>query len=245
MRILFFISLLTNATGVLAQYPFEKFTPIASQEFRNWKIYDKLDDKGKIDFTITISEFYADKDTLTVQLSSFKNKWDTSFIRIFRNKQQIQKIFEPFGFYHVFEPARVLDVDGDGLKDIKIVASYGGTGLAMLNHRVIYLFQKYDGTFVKISYLDKMGDHWIERDLDNDGKFEIITMTLNRYQSHNYWTFNLYNFDNGKLVNKNEKFGYPIMTQFLRKPNYRVTDKISPDVMKTFSAAEPEYFSKY
>lgn len=54
-----------------------------------------------------------------------------------------------------------------------------------------------------------------ERDFNADNNFEIITMTLDQYENHNYWTFNIYNFENGTLINQNQKYGYPIMIQFL------------------------------
>lgn len=226
------------------QYPFEKYPTVKFTEYKDWKVYNKTD---KIDFTLTIPNFFPNRDSLTIQLTSFDAKWDSSYIRIFRNKKQIQKTFEPMFFTDMNVPhtsIRTLDVNGDNQTDIKLLIPYMGNGLAALNERVIYLFQKSDGLFTKISYMDKMGVHITERDFDNDKKFEILTMTLKGHENHNYWTFNVYNFKDGELVNQNERFEYPIMIQFLFKDNHKVTDKISAQKMKTFGDNKPEDYRK-
>ncbi len=226
------------------QYPFEKYPSVKYLEYKDWKIFDKLETEKRIHFTLTIPGFYENKDTLTIQLTSFLVNWDSSFVRIFRNRKQIQKMFEPMHFtvVSVYDALRTADIDGDKLSDVKVVISYMGNGLAAMNQRVIYLFQKPDGLFNKISFLDKMDANRPERDLDGDNQFEIITMTLNEYESHNYWTFNIYNYMNGQLINKNEKFGYPIMIQYLYRANYKVTDKIPSEIMKGFGEREPAYY---
>lgn len=246
MKSLLLISLLTITTLVLGQdkYPFEKFPSIKYTEFKDWKIYKKAD---RIHFTLTIPDFFSNTDSLTIQLTSFEIKWDSSYIRLFRNKVQIQKIFEPMFFTYINvsnDPVQTLDVNGDNLTDVKLVIPYMGNGLASLNQRVIYLFQKTDGLFTKVSYLDKMGAHITERDFDNDSKFEILTMTLKGHGNHNYWTFNIYNFKDGELVNQNDMFDYPIMIQYLFKDNFKITENISREKMKTFGDNKPDEYSK-
>jgi len=170
---------------------------------------------------------------------------DTSLIRVFRNKNLIETIKEPMFFTSMnvgYRPVRIADINGDALTDIKLVISYLGNGIAGLNERVIYFFQKTDGSFDKISFLDKMAGP--ERDFNADNHFEIITMTLDYYEHHSYWTFNVYNFEAGTLVNQNQKYGYPIMIQFLHRPNFKITDKISAQKMKSFEQVLPEYFDK-
>ncbi len=246
MKGLLLIALVTIATIAFGQgqYPFEKFPKIKYVEFKDWEVYKKTD---RIHFTLSIPDFFSNADTLTIQLTSFEIKWDSSYIRLFRNKVQIQKIFEPMFFTDInvtINPARTSDINGDDLTDLKLLIPYMGNGLASLNERVIYLFQKADGLFTKVSYLDKMGAHITEHDFDNDSKFEILTMTLNGYENHNYWTFNVYNFKDGELVNQNDLFDYPIMIQFLYRDNYSVTDKISHELMKTFSDEKPSEYHK-
>jgi hypothetical protein len=243
LLLIFILTISTLARGQ-GQYPFEKYQTIEIIEFKDWKIYKKTD---RIHFTLSIPSFFTNRDTLTIQLTSFQSKWDSSYVKLFRNKKQIQKIFEPMFFSDMNVPhtaALTMDVDGDKLIDVKLCFPYMGNGLAALNERVIYLFQRSDGLFTKVSFMDKMGVHMTERDFDNDNNFEILTMTLNGYENHSYWTFNIYNFKNGELINQNERFDYPIMIQFLFRDNYKVTDKISPQKMKTFGVEKPEDYSK-
>jgi hypothetical protein len=238
----FFLHVVTSS---IAQFPFEKFPPITYQEFRNWKTYDKWESDKKIHFTITAPDFFTNHDTLTIQLTGFQ-KSDSSLVRIFRNKKQLQNNVEPIFFSILntpYESMRVADINGDGRKDVKLIIPYMGNGIASLNQRVIYLFQREDEHFSKISFLDMMEANRPERDLDGDNQFEIITMDLKSYQDHNYWTFNIYNYENEDLINKNDKQGYPIMVQYLFKKNFKVTDKISVDKLKSFTDNKPTYFS--
>jgi hypothetical protein len=85
-----------------------------------------------------------------------------------------------------------------------------------------------------------MGENMTERDLNGDGNFEIITMTIQNHKSHNYWLFNLYNFVNGNLVCVNDKMNYPIMVQYLFKDNYKVTTKLTRKEMKKYELKKPE-----
>lgn len=115
-----------------------------------------------------------------------------------------------------------------------------GCGLAGLNYRVIYLFQKDNSEFTKISYYNKfIEQNRPERDLDGDGNFEILTMALNRVDNHNYWTFQIYEYTEHGLVNSNKKYDYPIMIQFLYRENYAITDHFGRDKMKEFDTTEP------
>jgi len=210
--------------------------------FNNWVKYDWLDSKKSYHQTLTLNKFYQNKDSLTIQLSSFldANK-DSSYIRIFRNKHQIQKIFEPMRYlsYAIWGPLIVADFNNDSLNDLKLNISYMSNGLGMIS-RIIYLLQTKEGLFKKISYDDNLGNgNRPERDFEKNGKFEIITMTLNNYNKHNYWTFDLFEFVNDELRNVDDKFEYPIMVQFLKKPNYRVTDEISKEKMNDFKLIIP------
>jgi hypothetical protein len=239
------LTLLTWTTE--AQFPFEKYPAISYKNFNDWQLYDRSEKEKKFHHTLSIPDFYADNDTLTIQLTSFTNNWDSSFIRIFKNKKQIQKFFEPMGFSpsNMFEPIRVADINGDGLSDLKLIVSYNGTGTACLNVRIIYLFQKNAGEFTKISFNDMMDENKRqERDFDGDKNFEIITMNLRYYGDHSYWLFNLYNFDSDGLLNVNWKDNYPIMTQFLLRDNFEITNKISREKMKEFTLILPEKFDK-
>ena len=242
------IVIMILVTGFLkAQYPFEKYPAIKYLKKGTWTVSDKREKENKMHWTSTFPDFFKSRDSLTVQLTTFGDK-DTSSIRIFKNQMQIQLLKEPYAigrnFGMLYDTLLIGDINGDSLLDVKILCWYGGCGIASLNERVIYLIQKPDNKFAKFSFLDKSSSWRLERDLNGDGNFEIITMTLNGYESHNYWTFNLYNFINGDFVCVNDKFDYPIMIQFLYRDNYRVTDKINKEIMKTFSADKPECYDK-
>lgn len=228
------------------QYPFEKYPGVKYRECNDWKIYDKTEKKKKVHSTLTIPGFFENKDSMTVQLTSFIENWDSSYIRIYRNAKQIQKLFDPIGFSpsNVNEAIRIADINGDCLFDIKIVIPYNGCGIASMNVRVIYLFQKSDGSFAKISFDDKMDSIRQERDFDGDGNFEIITMNLVGKENHSYWVFNLFEYKDNGLVNANSKDNYPIMIQFLYRENFEITNKISREKMKDFELNLPDKYDR-
>lgn len=234
-------------TGILkGQEPFEKYPAISYKEYKDWKLSDKSVEDKTIHHNLTIPDFFENKDSITIQLSSYIDSWDSSYVRIYRNKKQIQKFIEPIGFSqaNVFEPIRIADINGDSLTDLKILIPYMGNGTASLNVRVIYLFQKFGCDFTKISFNDKMNENRPERDFDGDKNYEIITMTLTGYESHNYWIYNLYDYYSNGLINVNAKDDYPIMIQFLYRENYQITDKITRQKMKDFTLPLPEELDK-
>lgn len=246
IRLLRILTLIFLPFLACSQFPFEKYPAIKYKEFKNWKFYDKTEKENKTHITLTIPNFFDNNDTVTIQLTTFGLK-DSSIIRIYRNKTVIQKISEPMYFSDInlgSEPARIADINGDSLKDIKLVASYMGCGSAALNVRVVYLFQNPDHHFTKISFFDKSSESRPERDFDNDGNFEIITMTLQGYKDHSYWLYNLFNYTNGELISANSKDDYPIMIQFLYRNNYKITNKVSRKEMKELAQTLPEGYEK-
>ena len=122
------------------QYPFEKSPQPVHEEFKDWKSYDWVKNKQKINHTITIDNFF-ETESLTIQLTSYTGGINqASSIRIFRGKTQIQKLSEDifFGTLNIFEPIRITDFNADNLKDIKLLIPYLGNAIAALNVRVIY-----------------------------------------------------------------------------------------------------------
>jgi hypothetical protein len=245
MKILFVIILIIMSGIIKGQYPFENYPAIKYMTKKNWKVYDRREKEKKMHWTMSFPFFFNNKDSLTVQLTTFGNK-DTSYIRIFKNQKQIQLLKEPYAIGRNFgmleDTVFYADINGDSLLDIKILCWYGGCGIASLKERVIYLFQQPDNKFIKVSFLDMVSSKRPERDFDGDGNYEIITMDLKGYENHNYWTFNLYNFTNGDLICVDDINDYPIMIQFTYKKNYRITDKISKTKMKTFIVNKPECY---
>lgn len=237
--------LLTVCFPSSGQYPFEKSPSITYKEYRNWKI-DESEKEKKYEFRLKVPRFFDKKDTLTVSIVSFSNKWDSSYITIFRNDKQLQRFFEPMFFtdMNMTEPLRLADINGDKLTDLKLIAAYMGNGTASLNTRVIYLLQHKNKTFTKFSFLDKMSDNRPERDFNGDGNYEIITQTLTSYGNHSYWLFNLFNIHKYDIASVNEKYNYPILIQYLYRENFKVTKRLSRGKMKRFAHKKPEEFDR-
>ncbi|MBF6640424.1 hypothetical protein IVB69_02915 [Flavobacterium sp. J49] len=238
LKMTFFLMLPLIVSG---QYDFEKYPAVKFKAYSNWKINDA---KEKVEFTQTISSFYKNGESLTIQLTSFKEHWfENSIIKLSKKDLEIKQFKENMGFNPIaIDTIRVADFNGDGLKDLKIIAPYMGNGTASMNVKVIYLFQQVNQGFIKISFDDKQYENRVERDLNGDGNYEIITMQLIGYENHSYWNFNLFNFISGKLVNVNTKHNYPILVQFLEKENYKITGKISRKKMKSFALKLPEAY---
>jgi hypothetical protein len=228
-----------------SQYPFEKFPTPKYQIYGRWKEYDRIEKEGKFHWTQTVCSFYPNDDSVTIQISTFASE-DYSLIRIFRNRDQTQVVKEPHsigGYFGMLEDSiYIADINGDSLMDIKILAWYGGNGTASMHERVIYLFQQPDNSFTKISYRDRMPSSRREYDFNNDGNFEIITMTLDQTGGHSYFTFHLYNFKNNTFESVSAQHDYPIMIQFLYRRNYEITNKVSREKMKDFKQKQPEGF---
>jgi hypothetical protein len=234
--------------SAFGQYPFEKSPKIKYKRFQNWKIKERTDEKA--DYSIVIPSFFAKKGSLQFQMHSLVDK-DSSIITVYKNGKLLQTFIDPYFIGGVVGPAPqaafVEDINGDGLKDLKVIVP-GNACCGAYNYylRVIYLFQRKEGTFTKISFTDLMMDYINrpERDIDGDGNLEIITQTFQNYGDHNYWVFNLYNFNGSGLVNVNQKANYPIMVQLLYRNNYKVTDKISRAKMKQFERRLPDDYGK-
>ncbi|WP_416438335.1 hypothetical protein [Phnomibacter sp. MR] len=236
-----FLFYLTATLTVYGQYPFDKFPAIKYKEYNTWK--QNFKSPNKVENSLTVTKFFKSKDSLTIKITYPTTSWDSSFISIYRNSKQLQTFFEPLGF-KPFEPVRLADFNGDHLTDIKLILPYMGNGTAALNVRVVYLLQQKDGSFTKVSFFDKMAKNRPERDLNGDGNYEIITMTLMGYQNHSYWLFNLFNFKNIDLISVNNQHNYPILIQFLYRDNYKITNKMTQQKMKEYAHKKPEEYDR-
>lgn len=216
------------------QYPFEKYKKPKSYSLE----FGMVEKDNHLIYSKVVKSFFNDQSDLEVTINGNTEDSKKTYIKV-KTKSKSRNYFEEIlsqgtdGFY-------IADFNGDGKKDFKVVCYHMGCGLASLNVRVIYFFQKENKEFTKISFDDKIGENMTERDLDGDGNFEIITMTLQNHKNHNYWLFNLYNFSNGNLVCVNSKVNYPIMVQYLFKENYKVTKKLTRKEMRKYELKKPE-----
>jgi hypothetical protein len=242
-----------------SQFPFENFPQSKLQQAGPWEVYSRVAKEGKVHWAIKIPNFYGDSSSMTVQLTAFvetteetrtfiSSTTDTSLIRIYRDKKQIQVIREPYplgaNFGRLYDSLSFGDINNDSLIDIKIMAWCGGNGLAAYYHRVVYLFQRPDGTFYKSSFLNMELADYPERDLDGDGNCEIIASHHEYYKDHSYWVFNVYRYDGDQLRCVNNEFHYPILVQMLYRMNYQITDKVTRMEMKKFERKVPDEFSQ-
>lgn len=257
MRVFLILCVMVNCTITsFAQYPFEKKPAIKYIEYKKWKLLNKTDSTA--DYSMTIPRFFANKNPLRFTIVPLVGK-GAYVITVYNNNKLVQTFKESsamgtdreasIGGYLGPEPqaAFLEDVNGDGLNDLKVlIPNNACCGAYNYYLQVVYLFQKKDGTFSKVSFSDLMMDyaHRPERDIDGDGKYEIITQTFQSYGDHNYWLFNLYNVSGTGLVNVNQKGNYPIMVQLLWKNNYKVTDKIPAAKVKALSRKLPDDYDQ-
>ena len=232
-----------------AQYSFEHKPAVTSVEYNKWKVNNDTDEKTG--YSITVPNFFDNHQALSVTILGDKEK-DSCQVRIFKGGKIIGSFVDSL---HISKtgphPKAVFleDINGDGLKDLKIlIPFYGYCGGFNFYTQIIYLFQQRNNRLKVILFTDWMDDENYpnrpERDFDGDHNFEIITKTFTAYGSHNYELYNIYNFRNGKLVNVNNKVGYPILIQLLWAPNYKVTNKVARSTIKGMSRFLPDDFKQ-
>lgn len=231
----FLLFFLLSSYVATAQYPFEKFKAPKTEKY----IF-KNEFNGHRE--MKLPNFYSNGDDLELQFS-YKNDEDSTTIKMLRNNN-IVKSFDGKILIHMLDTIYAADINGDGLKDIKLIIPYGGCGIASMYKNVIYLFQKPNNDFTLISFDDMISEMRNERDFNNDENYEIITMNMESYKNHNYWTFNVFNFDNDTFVNVNSTYNYPIMIQYLNRDNYSITKNLSSQQMKKFERKLPQNFKK-
>ncbi|MDP5170199.1 MAG: hypothetical protein NWR72_08130 [Bacteroidia bacterium] len=232
--------------SALAQYPYQRYDAPEYRNFYNWTFVDHWRKGDTIRHSITIPDFPSTHDSISLQLTTTKSSWDRySTLTVQRDGVTILNVQEPMFFIPAnirLEPLRVADLNGDGRFDIKLVIPFVGDGSDQEKVRIIYLFQRQDGSYSKVSYSDLMHGHRADRDVNLDGRFEMVTKTLTTFEDQQYWTYNLYGFEGEELVNVNEYANYPIMILQQKRPNYFATKNLLPEQLKLFSAARPWEF---
>ena len=219
---------------VFGQYSFEKYKKVKTSSFK----FEMTEQPNAVKYSKDVKSFFNDKSILEISINGNIEDSKKTYIEV-SSKSKSRKYFEEIPMQGI-DKLYISDFNGDGKKDFKIVCYYMGCGIASLNIRVIYFFQKANQEFTKISFDDKFGENLSERDMDQDGNFEIISMSLQDHRNHNYWLFNLYNFVNGNLICVNDKMNYPIMVQYLIKNNYTITKKLTRKEMKIYELKKPD-----
>lgn len=248
-KILIFIVLTLFAFEVKGQFPFEKYPAVKYIDYSSWTL--TFSDSNRQFFELIIPDFFYNHDSLKLIMTKFKSEdisdsnvvylqhdLDTICILYFRSIDSIMA-----------DPVRVADFNGDKRKDLKFLFRGWGCGAFNLYLGVDYFFQDSTiGHFTEIFYKDMMFDknNRLEVDIDYDGNYEIVTQWFDSYGAHNYWTFNIFKYKDGNLVNVNYLDNYPIMIQLLNKENVKITNNISREKMKKYSKNLPDdYYKKY
>lgn len=124
------------------------------------------------------------------------------------------------------------DVDGNGLKDFVLYASYMGNGIPP--DEVILLFQTKRGKFRRIDYSTYNFDIGDFRDFNSDGKYKVVISHLLRSaasldgKEHSYWVSTIYRIEDFALRIANDLHpGFPKFNWFTEKPNHKETRKLS------------------
>jgi len=134
----------------------------------------------------------------------------------------------PFEIYH-------LDINGDGLKDFIVLMTYMANGISFLHERVELFLKKKEGGYRQIAYdaVSVSIEDFV--DLDNDGKLEVIFTgfygqggTKQDSRTHNYFSYNVYEFDGYRLKNADGKYkGFPKFVWFTHKSNDKDSGQVT------------------
>lgn len=137
-------------------------------------------------------------------------------------------------------PTRIYhaDLDKNGQEDVVVVRSTCGNGLAAPTVISIITFET-NGRPVLFSsnsyFEDKNQQVDALRDLDQDGKADLLDMTFN----NGYWASNVYQLNDaahwqrvqGQLASRS----YPLFTRFTRRPNREPVQPNKPHWVRDFS----------
>jgi hypothetical protein len=223
---------------VCAQYPFEKYPSVKYTKIP-FKAVPAKNDSSRI--AIAKYRHYR------IELLEERLK-DSSNILLYYNNKLIKRSIIDFDILvsALDEPLYVGDINGDGQPDFK-VTFYNGAGSGLASSRVcrLYLFGKGHNQFQKIFFTDFYDLSNKERDFNNDKNYEIVGQRYLSYKSHAYWSFDIYSYKNGQLINVSQKYNYPIVTKaFTSKPSNQIIKKFTKAELKTFSLKLPEFYEQ-
>ncbi len=120
------------------------------------------------------------------------------------------------------------DMNGDGEKDVIVLSSYRGNGLAANFDRVDIYLKGIKGRYHKVSYDTMSAGTEDFVDLNKDGACEVIVTGFYGGKKHNYFTYSIYAFKGESLLNVDARFnGYPKFVQYTQKSNDKDTTHLS------------------
>lgn len=120
------------------------------------------------------------------------------------------------------------DLDNNGLDDFIVFYNSRGPGLGGHQDRVEVYFRKSKGDFEKITYntLDTGIEDFIGP--DKEGKYKVIITGFYEGDRHNYFSYNVYEFKNYRLVNADAKIkGFPKFVQYTYNKNDQDTERLT------------------
>jgi hypothetical protein len=223
-----------------AQYPFERYPAVRYQSGGQWQLAKSTAAPPKAHATATLR---AGTQSYRLRVFNDRIPSDTFYVAL-ATGGVTRQFLEPWYLLpeSLTQPVRAADINGDGLADLKLVINAVGGGGVQGLVRLVYLFGQPGGGFAKVSFLSFHDGP--ERDFDGDGNCEMVVRELVSYRGHSYWSFNVFHYAGGQLVNVSPRFGYPILIQFLNKPNYQVTTRITPREARQFLLRQPREMGK-
>lgn len=121
-----------------------------------------------------------------------------------------------------------LDGDGNGLTDFVVFNWYGGCGIEMNSFRVDIFLKKKTGGYKEISYdtLSSGLEDFV--DINKNGKYEVIITDIYSGQKHTYFSYDIYRFENYKLINADAAFKeFPKFVWYSYKKNDQDTTHLT------------------
>lgn len=237
--------LLSSNHTAFSQYDFEKYPKIKFErefaKFDDWVVEEVIKDGLFPEHLLKgISKFFNDGSPLYFEVMPIIKSENGSKIYIYKDKKVIFTYITdlPVSSSNLMKFG-IVDIDGNGFKDIALEISYMGNGTASLNVKNIFFFQITDAEFKVIAFDDKSFDSWHIYDINMDKNFEIFSQHFQGHENHNYFLFNVYRFNGEELINVNDELNYPIMVQYLYKANNKITKNLSRKAMKRYSIEDP------
>ncbi|HRR09498.1 MAG TPA: hypothetical protein PLO56_12470 [Rhodothermales bacterium] len=240
-------------TSILAQtnsYAFDT-KPVPLFETFSLKRIETGKEAGRL--VTFLPALFADDEGGMVQLMEAEINPDSvvHMLTIAKGEEVVFQSFLSDFIPHYAEGVEMVDLNKDGLKDVVLTFATGGNGLAANWRWVLVLLQKVENTFELHRFTNMLPDetYGLFRDMDGDGSFEMVVgshtnvMDAGSPDVHSYWFFNVFGWQNGKPVNLNPNWNFPLVYRHLDTINRKADPRFSASQKKQFFtlATLPEY----